>query len=92
MKPDQILQELKDLAEKLDLIVLEQSFKNAGVNVKSGFCIIKGKAHCIIDKHVKVQKKIHVLADIINDFKNDHIYVVPAVRDLLDSFLKRKGK
>lgn len=89
MKPDQIFQELKDLAEKLDLIVLEQSFKNAGFNVKSGYCVIKGKKHCIIDKNIKLQKKIDILAKVLNDFKNDHIYVVPAVRDMLDSTKKK---
>jgi hypothetical protein len=62
MKPEQLYQELKDLAEKLDVTVSEQSFRASGIPVKSGFCLIKGKMHCIIDKNISLHKKTTILA------------------------------
>lgn len=86
MKPEQIYQELKDLAEKLGVTVNEQSFTSAGIPVKSGFCLIKGKMHCIIDKKIPVRKKIEVLARSIFHLPHESHYVVPAVRDVIKKF------
>ena len=36
MKPDQIYQELKELAEKLQVTVLEQNLRSTGVRARSG--------------------------------------------------------
>jgi hypothetical protein len=86
MKPEHIYQELKDLAEKLDLIVSEQSFRASGISVSSGFCIIKGKMHCIIDRNISLRKKTEVLARAIYDLPHENLYVVPAVREVIQKF------
>ncbi len=83
MKPEQIYQELKDLAEKLDVTVSEQSFRTSGIPVKSGFCLIKGKMHCIIDKNITLHKKSVILAQSLFDLPHENLFVVPAVRDLI---------
>ena len=90
MRPEQIYQELKDLAEKLDITVSEQNFRITGLPVKSGFCVIKGKMHCIIDKNINLHKKISVLAETLAGFPHENLYLVPAVRDLLNRYA-RKG-
>ena len=43
MRPEQIFVELKNLSEKLNITISEQSFRKTGIKVRSGFCIIKGK-------------------------------------------------
>jgi hypothetical protein len=86
LKPDKLYQELKDLAEKLDIIVSEQNFRNTGIHVHSGHCKVKDKDHCIINKHIKLNKKIEVLGECINQFHHESVYTVPAVRDFLESF------
>jgi hypothetical protein len=83
MKPEQIYQELKDLAEKLDVTVSEQSFRTSGIPVKSGFCLIKGKMHCIIDKNITLHKKSVILAQSLFELPHENLFVVPAVRDLI---------
>ncbi len=88
MKPDQLFEELKDLAEKLQVIVSEQSFKATGIPVKSGFCVVKGDMHCILDRNIGVYKKNQVLAEALADLPHEHLYIVPAVRD----FLIKQGK
>ena len=86
MKPEQIYQELKDLAEKLDVKVSEQSFRASGIPVKSGFCLIKGKMHCIIDKNIALHKKTAILAQSLFKLPHENLFVVPAVRDLIDKY------
>ena len=87
MKPEQLYQELKDLAEKLNVTVSEQSFKTAGIPVKSGFCLIKGDMHCIIDKNISLYKKNQALAKALVDLPHENLYLIPAVRD----FLQKQG-
>jgi hypothetical protein len=88
MTPEQIYHELKDLAEKLGVTVSEQSFRSTGIPVKSGFCLIKGKMHCIIDKNISLHKKSKILARSLFDLPHDNLYVVPLVRE----FIQKHGK
>lgn len=83
MKPEQIYQDLKDLAEKLGVTVSEQSFRTSGIPVKSGFCLIKGKMHCIIDKKISLYKKSKVLAQSLSTLPHENVFVVPAIRNFL---------
>ncbi len=83
MKPEKIYQELRELAEKLGVGVEEHNFRNTGVRVKSGSCIVHGKHLIIIDKHKPLGKKISVLASALAKLPHDTVYLVPAVRDLI---------
>ncbi len=83
MKPEQLYQELKDLAEKLDIAVSEQNLRKTGIKVKSGFCKVKGKDLFIMDKHKSIRKKIEILAECLSKMPHENIYVIPAVRKLL---------
>jgi len=83
MKPEHLYQELKDLAEKLTVHVSEQSFKATGIPVKSGFCLVKGEMHCILDRNISLYKKNQVLAEALADLPHENLYIVPAVRDFL---------
>ncbi len=84
MKTDQIYQHLVDLAEKLDIDVSEQNFKISGFPVTGGICKVKGKNRIILDKHKSKNDKIDILIESLKGFSLDDIYVVPAIRDLLN--------
>ena len=86
MKPQALFQELKDLAERLGVIVSEQNFRNTGIRVKSGYCKVKNKDYCIIDKHLTIAKKMDILGECISGFQHESIYVIPAVREYLSRF------
>lgn len=92
MKPEQIYQDLKDLAEKLAVTVSEQSFRASGFPVKSGSCLIKGKMHCIIDRNISLRNKIKVLATSLANLPHENIYVMPEVRELINKYDKGKNK
>ena len=84
MKPEQLYQELKDLAEKLSVTVSEQNLRTAGIKVKSGLCTVKGADMFIMDKHKSVHHKIRILASQLAQMPHENVYVVPAVREVLD--------
>ena len=86
MKPEQVYQELKDLAEKLAVTVSEQNLRTAGIKVKSGLCTVKGKDMFIMDKHQSVHKKIRILAAELAQMPHENVYVMPAVRDILTKY------
>jgi len=90
MKPEQIYQELKDLAEKLQIHVSEENLKTAGITVKSGLCKVKGKTMIILDKHKSTHKKIRILAFHLAEFPCENVFIVPAVRELLEKHGKLK--
>ena len=86
MKPEQLYQELKDLAEKLAVTVSEQNLRIAGIKVKSGLCKVKGKDLFVMDKHKSVHKKIKVLAAQLAAMSHEDVYVIPAVREMLNKY------
>ena len=91
MKPEQLYQELKNISEKLGLHVAEQNFRTAGIHVKSGYCKVKGQDYCIIDKHIKLNLKVEVLAECLSQMPHESIYAIPAVREYLDRFMPLKA-
>lgn len=86
MKPEQLYQELKNIAEKLGLFVSEQNFRTAGIHVKSGYCKVKGQYQCIIDKHMKLNLKLEALAECLSQMPHESIYVIPAVREYIERY------
>ena len=89
MKPDQLYQELKDLAERIHITVSEENLKTSGIKVKSGLCTVKGKQIFIMDKHKSVHKKIRILAEQLATMPLEDLYIIPAVRDLLNKAGKK---
>ena len=83
MKPDQMYQELKDLAEKLGVAVEEHNFRATAVTARSGLCVVRGKPLFVMDKHKSIHKKIAILASAISGLPHEDVFIVPAIRDLL---------
>jgi hypothetical protein len=95
MKPEQLYQELKIVAERLGAAVEEHNFRDAGVRVASGLCVVHGKRLFIMDKHKSVQKKIRILSAALSEMQLDEVYIIPAVRELIakhaDESLQESG-
>lgn len=88
MKQLEMYQSLKEIAEKFNIVVLEKNFRSTGLPVKSGSCKIKGEDHIILDKHKKIREKNEILAMCLLKFPVNDIYIVPAVREYLEAFLR----
>jgi hypothetical protein len=86
MKPMQLYHDLKELAEKLGISVLEHNFRNTGIKAKSGYCKVKGKMLIILDKHKTMEEKIDVILSCLSETPHEDIYVVPYLRELLNKY------
>ena len=84
MKPEQLYQELINLAERLQITVSEQNLKMSGFKVQSGLCKVKGQNLFIMDKHKSIHKKIDILASQLAKFPHEDLYVMPTIRELLE--------
>ncbi len=69
LKPEELYRHLKELAEKMNITVCEQSFRNAGIHVRSGLCKIKGQDYFIMNKDLA-------------QLPHEEIFVLPVIRDL----------
>ena len=88
MKPEELYENLKQLAERLEITVSEENLNRSGIKVKSGFCMVRGNKLFIIDKRLKAHQKVDILAEFLNSMPHEEIYIVPAVRDLLGRYSK----
>lgn len=84
MKADQLYQELKNLAEKLGIKVMEKNLNTPGIQVKSGLCKVKGEDIYLMDKNLPLHMKNQLLASCLNKASRDDIYIIPAVREFID--------
>ncbi|HUV50424.1 MAG TPA: hypothetical protein VMW78_05325 [Anaerolineae bacterium] len=84
MKPEQLYQNLTEIAEKLNIKVSEKNLHKTGIYIRSGFCKVKNKDLFIIDKHLPVFKKNIILAELLNKMPLENIYIMPVVRDFVD--------
>ena len=90
MKPEQLYQNLVEIAEKLSIKVSEGNFRKTSIHVKSGFCRVKDENHFIIDKRLPVFKKNIIMANFLNTMPINNIYIIPAARDFRNKYNKDK--
>lgn len=84
MKPELIYRGLKDLADRLGIVVSEKRLSAENRKVRSGLCKIKGQWVMILDKQLSIHNKCAILASCLIDMPNEDVFVIPAVREYLD--------
>ena len=80
-----ILQQLEELAERLGVRVLYENLDHEEFVVRSGTCTVRGNLLAIIDHRLPPSDRIRVLADCLARFDLSTIYLVPAVRELIEA-------
>lgn len=85
MKPEMIYKELRMVAERLGVEVTERNLKGASPPVKSGICKTGGRYIVIIDKAEPFAGRIDLLASCLNRMDIDNVYLIPAIRSLIES-------
>ena len=73
----------------MQISVLEQNLKTSGLKVQSGLCTVKGQKLFIMDKHKSVHKKIKILAVQLARIPHEDMYIIPAVRELLEKYAEK---
>ncbi|MFP4474276.1 MAG: hypothetical protein ACLFOY_01870 [Desulfatibacillaceae bacterium] len=77
---------LADLAERFGVEVRERVLKAPGVNVQSGLCQVRGRPMLILERKLPLSDKISVMAEALAGMPVDEVYLMPAVRDLLERY------
>jgi hypothetical protein len=54
-------------------------------NVPGGMCRFKGDNLLIINSNATVRDKINTLAEAVKNFDLDRVYILPVIRELLES-------
>lgn len=86
MKPEEMFQQLRELAERLDITVSEQNLRKSGVHVQSGFCVVKNKKFLILDKQKSALEKNMIMASFLGNKIHDDMYLMPAVREFIQTY------
>ncbi len=83
---EEILGQLEELAENLDVKVRYEKILKESAFFPGGYCKVKGKDFIIINKMASLDDKVEIIARALRLFDLGQIYVLPAVRELIDSF------
>jgi N-dimethylarginine dimethylaminohydrolase len=76
---------LEELAQRLGITIRYETVKKEDFIHTGGLCILRGEHILIINSRASTVEKIRVLASALKRFDLGHVYVRPAVRELLDS-------
>ncbi len=81
LKPEKLLSELLALAEQLGLEVREEKG-----DFKGGFCRIDENRMIILNEISPIKQKNAVLAKAISRMDYNKLYMLPAVREVLEKY------
>ena len=75
---------LEELAQKLGVPIRYECMEDDTAFSSGGFCRIRNKSLIIINEKASKREKVQTLARALRRFDLSQIYLMPALRDLLD--------
>ncbi len=84
MNEEVLLNQLKELAEKLGISVRDE---NIDIEESSGFgglCRVEGKYILILNSRAAMKEKNQVMIKALQQFDLSEIYIKPVIRELLE--------
>jgi len=85
---EEILAQIEELARSLDIAVRYEKIQKESAFFPGGYCKVKGEDLIIINSRAVLDDKVEIIARALHLFDLSQIYVLPAIRDLIDSFNK----
>ena len=73
----------------MQIMVSEQNLKVSGIKVRSGLCTVKGQKLFVMDKNKTLHKKIKILATQLAMLPHEEMYIIPAIRELLEKYAQK---
>ena len=80
MKSTIILQEFEQLAEALDVKIIQEKG-----NFKGGYCLLEKEGIIVVNKLNPIEQRIRALAQAFSKLDISKIYMKPAIRNIIDS-------
>ena len=83
MTREDLLQQLEEIAGRLNIKVQHESLKNEDPSTFGGYCRIKDQHMIIFHSKAPVSRKIEIFTEALKRFEIDDLYLLPALRELL---------
>lgn len=83
MKQELVLEQLEDLAEKLAIRIQYEDLNKSGIKLRGGSCRVVGEKRIIIDKRLKVNEKVEILANELSKLNLEDVFIPPLIKSLL---------
>ena len=83
---EEILSQMEELAKNLGITVRYEKILKESAFFPGGFCRVKGKDLIIINSKASLDDKIEIMGRALLPFDLSQIYVLPAIREMIDSF------
>ncbi len=79
------LEDGKDTARKLSIVVLFADLSDPEIPTQSGYCKVRGEELIVVDKRLSTQRQIEIILDIFQQFDWDDVYVASWIREHLEN-------
>ena len=80
MKLDKIFQEFEQLAETLQIKIIQEKG-----NFKGGYCLLEKEKIIVINKLKPMEQRVRALVLAFSQMDTSHIYMKPVIRELMES-------
>lgn len=84
MNEESLLDQLKELAEKIGISVRDENIDMEELSSFGGLCRVEEKYILILNSRATVKEKNQVMIKALQQFDFAEIYIKPAIRELLD--------
>ena len=84
MNEEVLLNQLKDLAEQLGILVRDENINIEESSSSGGLCRIEGEYVLILNSKATVKEKNQIMIDALQQFDLSDIYIKPVIRELLE--------
>lgn len=84
MNEEVLLNQLEELADKLEILVRDENINIEESSSTGGLCRVEGNYILILHSKATVKEKIQVMIKALNQFDLSDIYVKPVIRELLE--------
>ena len=79
MKPTKIFQEFEQLAEALNVKIVQEKG-----NFKGGYCLLEKEGIIVVNKLNPMEQRIRALAQAFSRLDSSKIYMKPVIRSIID--------
>ena len=79
MKPASMFQEFEQIAEQLNIRIMQEKG-----NFNGGYCLLEEKRIIVINKHKPIEQRVQALAQAIAKLDTSRIYLKPAIREMIE--------
>jgi hypothetical protein len=86
MNEDVLLNQLEELAGKLEILVRDENINIEESSSNGGLCRVEGGYILILNSKATVKEKIQVMIEALNQFDLSGIYIKPVIRELLEGY------